>query len=70
MTTHEESQPQPSARHQISEAARALILAGKLVIDERLPGEQELVARFGVSRPTMREAPERLAAQNLIRTGS
>lgn len=68
MTTHEETQPQPSAGHQIAESIRALILAGKLVVDERLPGEQELAARFGVSRPTVREALKRLAAQNLIRT--
>jgi DNA-binding FadR family transcriptional regulator len=36
--------------------------------DARLPGEQELARRFGVSRPTLREALKRLAAQNLIRT--
>ncbi len=58
----------PSAGHQIAESIRALILSGKLVVDERLPGEQELAARFGVSRPTVREALKRLAAQNLIRT--
>ena len=68
MTAHEESQPQPSAGHQIAESIRALILGGKLVVDQRLPGEQELAARFGVSRPTVREALKRLAAQNLIRT--
>lgn len=39
-----------------------------LVSDERLPGEQELAERFGVSRPTVREALKRLAAQNLIRS--
>ncbi len=67
-------QPQPdasppqSAGHQIAEAIRKLILNGKLVVDERLPGEQDLAARFGVSRPTVREALKRLAAQNLIRT--
>ncbi len=68
MTAHEESQPRPSAGHQIAESIRALILGGKLVVDQRLPGEQELAARFGVSRPTVREALKRLAAQNLIRT--
>ncbi|MDT8343878.1 MAG: GntR family transcriptional regulator [Thermohalobaculum sp.] len=47
---------------------RALILDGRLGVDERLPGEQELAARFGVSRPTVREALKTLAAQNLIRT--
>ncbi|MBK0398705.1 FadR family transcriptional regulator [Limibaculum sp. M0105] len=47
---------------------RELILEGRIGADERLPGEQELAARFGVSRPTVREALKTLAAQNLIRT--
>jgi DNA-binding FadR family transcriptional regulator len=68
MTTHETQKPQPSAGHQIAEEIRALILGGRLLVDERLPGEQELAARFGVSRPTVREALKRLAAQNLIQT--
>jgi DNA-binding FadR family transcriptional regulator len=68
MTTVAAAGPQPSAGHQIAEAIRALILDGRLVVDERLPSEQELAARFGVSRPTVREGLKRLAAQNLIRT--
>ncbi|HUS54796.1 MAG TPA: GntR family transcriptional regulator [Thermohalobaculum sp.] len=60
--------PEPGAGHQIAEAIRALILNGQMVVDERLPSEHELAARFGVSRPTVREALKRLAAQNLIRT--
>ncbi|HSF93639.1 MAG TPA: GntR family transcriptional regulator [Thermohalobaculum sp.] len=59
---------QQGAGHRIAEAIRSLILAGKLSADDRLPGEQELAAQFGVSRPTVREALKRLAAQNLIRT--
>lgn len=53
---------------QIAETIRSAILDGKLVVDQRLPGELELAERFGVSRPTVREALKRLAAQNLIRT--
>ncbi|MEM6465505.1 MAG: GntR family transcriptional regulator [Pseudomonadota bacterium] len=53
---------------QIAEALRAAILEGKLKVDARLPSEAELASRFGVSRPTVREALKRLAAQNLIRT--
>ena len=68
MSPAADAQPQPSAGHQIAEQIRELILAGRLAADERLPGEQELAARFGVSRPTVREALKRLAAQNLIRT--
>lgn len=53
---------------QIADAIRAAILEGRLVVEERLPSENELAQRFGVSRPTVREALKRLAAQNLIRT--
>lgn len=68
MPQRSERELKTSAGDQIAEAIRALILSGKLTVDERLPGEQELAARFGVSRPTVREALKRLAAQNLIRT--
>jgi len=51
---------------QISEKIRGAIIEGRLQVDERLPTEQELAARFSVSRPTIRESLKRLAAQNLI----
>ena len=53
---------------QIADAIRAAIVEGRLMVDERLPGETELADRIGVSRATVREALKRLAAQNLIRT--
>ncbi len=53
---------------QIAEAIRAAIVSGQLIVDARLPSESELAEQFGVSRPTVREALKRLAAQNLIRT--
>lgn len=53
---------------QIAEAIRTAIMEGRLVVEERLPSENELAERFGVSRATVREALKRLAAQNLIRT--
>lgn len=53
---------------QIAESIRDAILAGRLKVDERLPTEGELAQKFGVSRPTIREALKRLAAQNLIRS--
>ncbi|HLI11431.1 MAG TPA: FadR/GntR family transcriptional regulator [Alphaproteobacteria bacterium] len=55
-----------SLAKQITESLRQMILAGKIKFDERLPTEDELAARFGVSRPTVREALKRLAAENLI----
>lgn len=56
------------AGDRIAGEIRQLIIEGTLAADARLPGEQELAGRFGVSRPTIREALKRLAAQNLIRT--
>src|SRR5260221_7719837 len=53
---------------QISEKIRDAILEGRIQVHEGLPTEQELAAKFDVSRPTIREALKRLAAQNLIRS--
>ena len=53
---------------QIAAAIRDAIVAGALIVDERLPSESELADHFDVSRPTVREALKRLAAQSLIRT--
>lgn len=52
----------------IADEIKAAIVDGRLNVNERLPSETELSAQFGVSRPTVREALKRLAAQNLIRT--
>jgi GntR family transcriptional repressor for pyruvate dehydrogenase complex len=53
---------------QIARQIRQAIVEGRLRADDRLPGEDELAERYGVSRPTIREALKRLAAQNLIRS--
>ncbi|MFK7881889.1 FadR/GntR family transcriptional regulator [Roseobacter sp.] len=53
---------------QIAAAIRDAIVGGSLIVDERLPSEAELSEQFEVSRPTVREALKRLAAQSLIRT--
>lgn len=53
---------------QIASAIRDAIISGQLIVDERLPSEAELSDTFDVSRPTVREALKRLAAQSLIRT--
>jgi GntR family transcriptional repressor for pyruvate dehydrogenase complex len=54
--------------HQIAREIRAAIIEGRLKVDQRLPSEEELATKFKVSRPTIREALKRLAAQNLIRS--
>ncbi|MGO4117591.1 FadR/GntR family transcriptional regulator [Rhizobium ruizarguesonis] len=53
---------------QVADNIRSAILDGRLKIDERLPTEEDLARSFGISRPTVREALKRLAAQNLIRS--
>ena len=53
---------------QIAKQIRQAILDGRLRADDRLPGEADLAERYSVSRPTIREALKRLAAQNLIRS--
>jgi GntR family transcriptional regulator, transcriptional repressor for pyruvate dehydrogenase complex len=57
-----------SLAKQIAESIRSAIADGSLKADDRLPTEEELARRFEVSRPTIREALKRLAAQNLIRS--
>jgi len=53
---------------QIAVSIGEAILQGRLKVNERLPTEHELAAQFGVSRPTIREALKRLAAQSLVRS--
>ncbi len=53
---------------QIAAEIRDAIISGDMIVDERLPSEAELADQFNVSRPTIREALKRLAAQSLIRT--
>ena len=60
--------PEKELSPQIAEAIRTAIIDGRLIVDERLPSESDLCEQFNVSRPTVREALKRLAAQNLIRT--
>ncbi len=43
-----------------------MILEGTLKAGERLPAERVLAERFGVSRPSLREAIQKLAAKGLL----
>ncbi|WP_417607377.1 FadR/GntR family transcriptional regulator [Primorskyibacter flagellatus] len=67
MKRDKRNQP-PDLPAQIAKAIRDSILAGDLMADDRLPSESDLAETFAVSRPTVREALKRLAAQSLIRT--
>ena len=51
---------------QIADELRALIVAGELEEGESLGREPDLVERFGVSRPSLREALRILEAEGLI----
>lgn len=53
---------------QIAKSIKDAIMSGELIVDTRLPSEAEMAEQFNVSRPTVREALKRLAAQSLIRT--
>jgi DNA-binding FadR family transcriptional regulator len=57
-----------SISKQIAEQLRSAIISGRFKSGERLPTEDELAARYDVSRATVREALKRLAAQNLVRS--
>lgn len=41
---------------QIADQVRSLIASGEFLPGSRLPAKQEVAKRFGVSRPSMREA--------------
>ncbi|MGK9065604.1 GntR family transcriptional regulator [Stutzerimonas chloritidismutans] len=50
----------------IIEQLEAMILEGTLKAGERLPSERVLAEQFGVSRPSLREAIQKLVAKGLI----
>lgn len=53
----------------IAERLELLILEGALCPDERLLPERELALRFNVSRPSLREALEKLEERGLVYSG-
>ncbi|PAU73908.1 GntR family transcriptional regulator [Halomonas salipaludis] len=57
---------QPRIADVITERLEAMILEGSLKPGHRLPPERELAERFGVSRPSLREAIQKLAARGLL----
>ncbi|GHC23678.1 transcriptional regulator [Kushneria pakistanensis] len=50
----------------IVEQLQSMILEGTLKAGERLPAERVLAEQFGVSRPSLREAIQRLVARGLL----
>jgi DNA-binding FadR family transcriptional regulator len=56
----------PKAAELVADALRSRILRRELVPGDRLPSEAVLMAQYGVSRPTLREALRLLEAQQLV----
>jgi GntR family transcriptional regulator, transcriptional repressor for pyruvate dehydrogenase complex len=56
------------AYEHVAEQLRKSIVDGKLRVDNRLPSEEALGDRFGVSRSTVREALRSLSSQGFLRT--
>ncbi|MEE3170331.1 MAG: GntR family transcriptional regulator, partial [Pseudomonadota bacterium] len=52
----------------IVEQLETMILEGTLEPGQRLPPERVLAEQFGVSRPSLREAVQRLAAKGLLKS--
>jgi len=61
------SSRRPALSVVVKEQILSLIRAGEFLPDTKLPAEDELSARFGVSRVTLREALHRLEEEGLIR---
>lgn len=57
----------PKAGELVAAELRRKIVTGELEVDEPLPSEAALMAQFGVSRPTLREAFRILESEQLIR---
>ncbi len=56
----------PKAAELVAAELRRQIIRGELAQGDALPTESELMVRFGVSRPTLREAFRVLESENLI----
>ncbi|KAG1682737.1 putative L-lactate dehydrogenase operon regulatory protein [Nymphon striatum] len=53
---------------QVAEELEKYIAEGELKPGDRLPAERTLAERLGVSRPSLREAIQKLASKNIVRT--
>ena len=50
----------------ITEQLESMIIDGRLLVGQKLPPERELAEKFAVSRPSLREAIQKLEAKGLV----
>ncbi|WP_229724264.1 FadR/GntR family transcriptional regulator [Cribrihabitans marinus] len=62
------TEPRLSRPVQVAEAIKDWVVEQGLRAGDRLPGEADLIARFGMAKGTIREAMRILEAQGLIKT--
>lgn len=67
-TTRSKDEPKLSRPVQVAEEIKTWVVEQGLQAGDRLPGEPELIVRFGMSKGTIREAMRILEAQGLIKT--
>ncbi|WP_282607803.1 FadR/GntR family transcriptional regulator [Pelagibius sp. Alg239-R121] len=68
VTTRSKDEPKLSRPVQVAEAIKDWVVEQGLQAGDRLPGEAELIVRFGMAKGTIREAMRILEAQGLIKT--
>jgi GntR family transcriptional repressor for pyruvate dehydrogenase complex len=66
MNQHSNSRPRLPLAEKVYDAIHTRIMRGDYSANEKLPAEKELSMHFGVSRPVLRVALERLREQGLI----
>ncbi|MYI69901.1 MAG: FadR family transcriptional regulator, partial [Boseongicola sp. SB0673_bin_14] len=68
VTTRSNTEPKQSRPVQVAESIKDWVVAEGLKAGDRLPGEADLIVRFGMAKGTIREAMRILEAQGLIKT--
>ncbi|MYK30623.1 MAG: FadR family transcriptional regulator [Boseongicola sp. SB0670_bin_30] len=68
VTTRSNTEPRQSRPVQVAESIKDWVVAEGLKAGDRLPGEADLIVRFGMAKGTIREAMRILEAQGLIKT--